>query len=645
MMTSQDGQFISADESALTSQILARHAFDGKETFNVKLIISVVKHIISITRKSNSIISKCVDGGGHFVTMSLLESLSKYSWSAKVVIALAAFTINYGEICLVEHLNTEYQLAKGLTDLMDFSQVTTEGNKLYNKLLMITELLSELVIAADCIIEVEELSTKYHAQKVTRLKDTAPQAAYWIISSLLTCASALLDPFGSMPSSDKEILTAVAPNMESLGQFKNELSICRELIERDEAREAYRKVQERMLSPCVVNLDILQVLIRSKEDRPSLYDGSKKTNAHLNELKFKNVMLLISELELPPEQLNFLRKIFDQTNRMAIEFKIVWLPIVQKNMSLADEQGFKELRDQMPWYSVDHPSLIDQAVISYIRELWNFENTAKVVVLNPQGKILNLNALPMLWIWGTKAFPLTIDREKVLWAESNQWSLELLVDSLHPRIPEWIKDNKVVCIYGGEDIDQIREFTAATKTTAQELQVPIEMLFVGKLNEGRRGNVRYLYHLVSREMLSHIFPPEECYDYIWYFWERLRSMWQYRKKISVEGDEILQHLNDMLSFKDSETGWAVFSRGNNETAKGNVMKLLSIFDKREELKRKVDRQPENFVRVLDEMVRATEAEHCNRLIMLVNDNMPDRFVCADCGKDMETYYMFRCCND
>ncbi|KAJ0074951.1 hypothetical protein Patl1_33331 [Pistacia atlantica] len=68
----------------------------------------------------------------------------------------------------------------------------------------------------------------------------------------------------------------------------------------------------------------------------------------------------------------------------------------------------------MPWYSVYNPLLIDAAVIFYIQEVRHSNKKPILVVLDPQGKLVNNNALHMLWIWGSLAFPFTISKEEEL---------------------------------------------------------------------------------------------------------------------------------------------------------------------------------------------------------------------------------------
>lgn len=155
------------------------------------------------------------------------------------------------------------------------------------------------------------------------------------------------------------------------------------------------------------------------------------------------MLLYISELELQYEELEMLRQIYEETRqhptRAESQFEVVWLPVVNRSTPWNDEKQkqFESLRSMMPWYSVFHPSLLDPAVVRYIKEVWHFNKKPLLVVLDPQGKVVNPNAIHMIWIWGSTAFPFTSNREESLWKEET-WRIELLADAIDANIPDWV---------------------------------------------------------------------------------------------------------------------------------------------------------------------------------------------------------------
>lgn len=155
------------------------------------------------------------------------------------------------------------------------------------------------------------------------------------------------------------------------------------------------------------------------------------------------MLLLISDLDLPPEELSVLDQMYTEARqnptRPESQYEVVWIPVVPKTTPWTEESQikFEALRNMMPWYSVYHPSLLEPAVIKYIKEVWHFNHKPLLVVMDPQGRIVNTNALHMMWIWGSLAFPFTSLREESLWREET-WRIELLADSIEPMIFNWV---------------------------------------------------------------------------------------------------------------------------------------------------------------------------------------------------------------
>lgn len=163
-------------------------------------------------------------------------------------------------------------------------------------------------------------------------------------------------------------------------------------------------------------------------------------------LRRKNVLLLISGLDFSHEELLILEQIYNDSrvhaSKLENRYELVWIPVVDRhhtNDQLTEQQQrqFESLRDTMPWYSVNHPSLISKAVMLFIRTEWKFKNKPILVVLDPQGRVACPNAIHMMWIWGSSAFPFTSSREEALWREES-WRLELLVDGIDSEILNWV---------------------------------------------------------------------------------------------------------------------------------------------------------------------------------------------------------------
>lgn len=162
-------------------------------------------------------------------------------------------------------------------------------------------------------------------------------------------------------------------------------------------------------------------------------------------------MLLISGLNISQDELSILEHIYTESRQHLTRperdglFELVWIPIVDPAVEWNEKQSlqnrFEALQQTMPWYSVYHPKIIQKPVIDFVKEEWHFRNKAILVVLDPQGKVVSPNAIHMMWIWGSAAFPFTSLKEETLWREET-WRLDLLVNGIDQVILNWVRKIK-----------------------------------------------------------------------------------------------------------------------------------------------------------------------------------------------------------
>jgi hypothetical protein len=200
-------------------------------------------------------------------------------------------------------------------------------------------------------------------------------------------------------------------------------------------------------------------------------------------------------------------------------------------------------------------------------------------------------------------------------------------------------------LYGGEDMEWVRKFTLTLRSVAQEAKIQLEMLYVGTGNP--RDKVKKNNSTIVAEKLSHVLPDPML---IWFFWARLERMWyskaQHEK--SVENDTIMQEVTTMLSFDGSGEGWAVISKGSTEMARANGDTILSALNEFNVWNEKVGEI--GFVPALNHYLsdyRRYNPHHCYRLILPETGSIPERLICAECGRAMEKekLVMYRCCTD
>lgn len=201
---------------------------------------------------------------------------------------------------------------------------------------------------------------------------------------------------------------------------------------------------------------------------------------------------------------------------------------------------------------------------------------------------------------------------------------------------------KHICLYGGENTEWILNFNGAARQVANTAGIELEMVYVGKNNA--KEQVRKIITFIAAQNLGYYWSE---LIHIWFFWTRLESMLysKTRPGKTIKNDPILAEVQMMLSFDGSDQGWAVFSKGNAEMARAKGDAILKCLTKFTDWKEKTEQI--GFIPTLIEHLSELHTpEHCNRLILPgINGDITETVVCAECGRPMEKYFMYRCCND
>jgi len=162
----------------------------------------------------------------------------------------------------------------------------------------------------------------------------------------------------------------------------------------------------------------------------------------VSELKNKIVQLLITKPQLlnPVDIFLLVQQTCDHplNERLKKSYNIVWIPLPSSDSwTEAEESSFNFLSDSLPWHAVRKPMLLTSAVGKYIRERWNYKDEPIMVALDSKGKVTNCNALDMINIWGSKAYPFSASKEEELWQDQNL-TMQLLLDEINPLLAYWV---------------------------------------------------------------------------------------------------------------------------------------------------------------------------------------------------------------
>lgn len=141
----------------------------------------------------NQLSCKCSGGGdNHSSAVEILNVLSSYSWDAKAVVALASFSVNYGQFWLVANHFTSEPLAKSLAMLKLLPEIIDHSNTMKTRFETMNSLVKVLLELTRCIGEFRWLPSKYisdEAEPMVVVASHVPIAVYWILRSLIACAS------------------------------------------------------------------------------------------------------------------------------------------------------------------------------------------------------------------------------------------------------------------------------------------------------------------------------------------------------------------------------------------------------------------------------------------------------------------------
>ncbi|KDP46373.1 hypothetical protein JCGZ_10213 [Jatropha curcas] len=681
-----------SDENSMLKQIQATHAPDGRE-FDVRPLLNIVDDILSratlhgdsalmvnqthaevddknrqanfiamlealsfvIDRIASEISYKALSGAdAHATTLSLFNMLSSYSWDAKVVLTMAAFALNYGEFWLLAQIYSSNPLAKSMAILKQLPVILEHTGPLKPRFDALNNLISVMMDVTKCIVEFKELPSSYISSEVPALSTAIahiPTAVYWTMRSVVACATQItnLTTMGhEFATTEAWELSTLAHKLQNiLEHLRKQLSICYQHIEEKRNVEAYQALLNLFDTIHIDNMKILKALIYAKDDIQPLVDGSTKRRVNVDVLRRKNVLLLISGLDISHDELSILEQIYNESRihatRLESQYEVVWVPVVDRTVPYTDamHKQFESLQTVMPWYTVYHPTLIEKVVIRFIKEVWHFRRRPILVVLDPQGKVVCPNALHMMWIWASNAFPFTSYREESLWKEET-WRLELLIDGIDPTILNWIKEGKYIFLYGGDDVEWIRKFTNTARAVAQAARISLEMVYVGK--SCKRDKVQRIISTITVEKLSYVW---QDLTMIWFFWTRLQSMLYSKIQLGKidEHDPMMQEIKKLLSY-DKEGGWAVLSRGSNIVVNGHSTTVLPTLLEYDIWKENVSLKGFDLsFKEHHDKLHGIAHPCCRFEFPSTTGRIPERLKCPECNRNMEKHITFLCCHE
>lgn len=116
-----------------------------------------------------------------------------------MVLALAAFGVNYGEFWLVAQLYPTNHLAKSIALLKQLPDILEHNESMGPRFDALKNLIKEMLEVTKCIVEFKELPAQYINQEtpvMTMALTHIPTAVYWTIRSVVACSQQLVSLIG-----------------------------------------------------------------------------------------------------------------------------------------------------------------------------------------------------------------------------------------------------------------------------------------------------------------------------------------------------------------------------------------------------------------------------------------------------------------
>ncbi|XP_019193027.1 PREDICTED: protein SIEVE ELEMENT OCCLUSION B-like [Ipomoea nil] len=567
-------------------------------------------------------------------TLSMFTALSSYSWMAKGVVALAAFAVNYGQFRLVvEPRSTGGDDTATVVAFLEQVPVEMCETDLYKD---ITDLADALLLLIRTTWKLLCFYTKFikpGAEAIKRLNHQLPTIISWIIQSIVVCQSLITN----LAHTGYEYMSSSAEEWElsclkqKVTSYFNEF----EISAAEELANLFPKDNITVLKQVICSEEIMNMALSvgARTKHPGL--------AKVDTLEKKRVLLYLSTLDLDDAEIKAVERIHEIIKKS--NMVLVWLPVLDKPedwKEFEDNIGlFEQKRGLMPWHVVRKPQFLDPTIIAFIKNSWELEKKSKIMVFDSEGRLEKENALPMILVWGSLASPFTTSKEDELWRSEKQWNLELLLTvPMRADLKLNIEEDKYICLFGGEEVNWIEQFTELTEHAVKDSGVSMEMRYIGG---SIPRNTEEIHKAKVAESWNNIFIDRSL---SWLFWARIEVMFDYCLKRGINwdkdsGNPILEGLVTMRSFDKSRRGWAMICKGADKITRAFSDVMLKCFEEYDEKWKREVKGGEYFLEALKSRIE----QNCETLYFpQSSEGIPEKKICVVCRRVMRKSFTFSC---
>ncbi|XP_031099562.1 protein SIEVE ELEMENT OCCLUSION B-like isoform X1 [Ipomoea triloba] len=671
-------------------------------TMSNEMEIKDREHSYQIKRLSFEIALRCSENAHdpHSTVMHFMKMLCAYPWEGKLLMMMAAFSINFGEFRL-------RALKGSKTPLLAMAPSHIQRS--------ISLFIKSVLRLTNTIVELAQ-SSSYNSSPVI------PLASYWIFTSILTCASY----FNCLPSIiGSEWLTDEVSKLSSLTAIvKDIFSDCRPMLEMKREEDSYnalwRAFSDENPTPST-KLDVLKLIFNVKDvDKEKPLFDPKGRMVRLRSLENKKLALVItSHLDIDYSMMIASRCISQMIAHL-------WIPIVDDPTlwnTAAMENTYRTLASKIKLYTLKNvQKSIASRFARFVKKkffpTFQIGGGPIVVLLDHQGRMLLCIAAHMIlkritdlitkgggsnefikrdskvplfknmvkemtlsvrhlvfdidekisdfakemdsklkeWCDGIES-DIVNSMENIVfkalmeedhWKEKT-WCTKLLIASsynLNEEAKEWVNANEHIFFIGGKDITWVKTFASKILTKIHfNPQLTVKMAYVGSNEKvisaiGQGKICETFNNIVGRFM----------------FWINLQSMFLSRIKFlyetcgDEESDEIVKGLKFLLSYETEGVavdGWALLCKGNKIVLYDLGDKMLAVINEYEKWKESA------IIRGFDQAFKdhhhemfgstSTPQHHpCALEYPSNSDKVPENIKCPQYCHNMQKFVTFKC---
>ncbi|MED6139880.1 hypothetical protein PIB30_088088 [Stylosanthes scabra] len=538
----------------------------------------------------------------HESVVGVLEKLKSYTWDTKAVIALSAFSLDFGETWRLSLVQAKKELSAfelHVFKLEDEPSVDAKTTK-ENNADLISALVDRTLQLIDGIIKLEKLIVnKNYTNKDVPTLFKAPRDlyTYWVKNEIVARVKVVLSQLNA-----------------DLEQIKLEIDALEDITWRLTVFQTPSGI-----------LELLRALILPKDIKQlDIFDSTTKQLVNLDELKTQNLFLFISGLDNIEDEITSLKPIHDSItkDKDRKDYKILWVPVVENWTDEAKEK-FERLKSLIPWYVVQYFSPIKG--YKPLKEEWGYNGKPIVVATNARGEVINKNALHLILVWGISAFPFRPEDEIIV-SQNGKWLWSEII-KIYPDVEAALGNpNTIVFFYGGTDIkvtqkyDTLLEKIKKDPVTSQT-DTPIVTINLSTVDITTQNK---FWLNITNSFLSKIQKPD------------------------FNLDSTLKDIQTLLSMK-TENGWSLVSKGKNVLTFGYNEVITTVLETFDTWKNRVPHVGFEFAfKEKYEVTVTSVAVHCVHFeLNNIRSGVPNNVTCPNpsCGLNMEVQSVnYKCCH-